>query len=394
MLTPSLAPRVSKVRGLWIVAVVLLASASLAWRPRVPTPQFEREFNYTSFFKGNTHAHSTQSDGLDSLGDILNWYRSADYNFLVVSEHNRVVRKFKEPGGRRVSIARFNTDQFIAVRGEEISYYAPPRVEFGDQGTGEVETTGSDDQEDKVELAPDKLGHHLISTQVHVNGLCLDESIPGRRFKSVPRALSDAIRRIRKQPGAIAQINHPNYTWALTADVMAQYGARASLIEIANQHPLVRNAGDADHPSVESKWDDLLSQGVRVYGVASDDVHSLKDPQDGRGAGKGWVQVAAPILTQASLCKALKAGAFYSSTGVTLSRIQVQGGAYLVEAGGSFDHVIEFIGKSGKVLQSQHASLAQYTLAGDEGYVRARVTRTSDGAKAWTQPVWVKTASP
>jgi hypothetical protein len=49
---------------------------------------------------------------------------------------------------------------------------------------------------------------------------------------------------------------------------------------------------------------------------------------------------------------------------------------------------VEFVGQGGRVLQSGKAGsdgAARYRLAGEEGFVRARVT-TGEGKHAWTQP--------
>ncbi len=34
------------------------------------------------------------------------------------------------------------------------------------------------------------------------------------------------------------------------------------------------NQGDADHPSTEQLWDDVLGRGLTLWGVASDDAHA------------------------------------------------------------------------------------------------------------------------
>jgi hypothetical protein len=48
---------------------------------------------------------------------------------------------------------------------------------------------------------------------------------------------------------------------------------------------------------------------------------------------------------------------------------------------------IQFITKNGRVLQDTTAESATYTIKGDEGYVRARITN-ANGGMAWTQPVF------
>ena len=47
-----------------------------------------------------------------------------------------------------------------------------------------------------------------------------------------------------------------------------------------------------------------------------------------------------------------------------------------------------FTGRDGVVLSEQVGLQANYRIEGDEGYVRATV-RSSQGARAWTQPVFL-----
>ena len=42
------------------------------------------------WYKGNTHTHTTVSDGDSPPSDVVRWYRQRDYDFLVLSDHNAV----------------------------------------------------------------------------------------------------------------------------------------------------------------------------------------------------------------------------------------------------------------------------------------------------------------
>lgn len=41
-----------------------------------------------NWYKGNTHAHTTNSDGDSTPDEVTRWYREQGYNFLVLSDHN------------------------------------------------------------------------------------------------------------------------------------------------------------------------------------------------------------------------------------------------------------------------------------------------------------------
>ena len=104
-------------------------------------------------------------------------------------------------------------------------------------------------------------------------------------------------------------------------DVLQARGA--DLIEIANSYP-TGNSADATYRGTEALWDQVLTNGMRIYGTASDDTHdvSVGSPTP---PGLGWVQVAAAERSASSICQGLKNGRFYASTGVELTLVMVVG---------------------------------------------------------------------
>ncbi len=70
---------------------------------------------------------------------------------------------------------------------------------------------------------------------------------------------------------------------------------------------------------------------------------------------------------------------------VTPDRLEVR-----VRPRGDYRYTVEFVGAGGRVLAGSVTNPAVYELAGDEPYVRARVT-DSGGAVAWVQPVFTTT---
>ena len=98
---------------------------------------------------------------------------------------------------------------------------------------------------------------------------------------------------------------------------------RTRLFEVFNGHPLVNNLGGGGVPGLEEVWDRMLSSGKMLYGIAVDDAHYFKRPEDKTAPrpGQGWVYVRAPRLESRALVEALERGDFYSSTGVELQSI-------------------------------------------------------------------------
>jgi len=249
------------------------------------------------------------------------------------------------------------SDTFLAIAGEEISSNSTDR--FGNQ------------------------------LPIHVNSICSNgTTVPPTSFSTPRVTLRDTVQRVVATSNGVAQINHPNYFYALTAsDIAFADGAR--LIEIANQHKDANNAGDAMHPSVETIWDDVLSAGHLLYGVASDDSHAVS-PKSWSPPGRGWVAVATPVLTPAAVCASLVSGDFYASTGVEIGAIRVTDSTIsltIIPSPGTnpADYETKFIGHSGVLLSTLSGLTPTFKLNGERGYVRAKVSYQNARA-AWIQP--------
>ncbi len=127
-------------------------------------------------------------------------------------------------------------------------------------------------------------------------------------------------------------------------------------------------------------WDEILSAGKLIYGLAADDSHTVT-----AHAGQSWIVVRADVLDQSSILAAISAGDFYASTGITLNDYAVD------DEGISVDSMngerVTFIGQNGAILQQTQGSAAQYLFLGNEPYVRAEVQNSYE-QYAWMQPVF------
>jgi hypothetical protein len=229
--------------------------------------------------------------------------------------------------------------------------------------------------------------------RIHVNGLGVTArpegkiDWPDRSQHDRVILYANALTAATNLGAAIIQLNHPTWHWGMTPELLADVGRRgAKLVEIANVQFTKWNAGDQDHPSTEALWDEVLNAGITMWGVASDDAHDYA--ADGSGkypAGGGWVVVKARRDPQAIL-DALATGKFYSSTGVSLTRADVENNDLVVEivSEPSRTYTITFI-ENGKPVATVSGLTARHALP-KSGFVRAVITR-DDGKKAWVQPV-------
>lgn len=326
-------------RGVLVVfCAVWLGTATASARQEAPALRW---------YKGNTHAHTLNSDGDSTPDEVARWYREHGYRFLVLTDHNFLT-----------SVDGLNAlhgadEQFLIIKGEEV--------------------TSSFD-----------------GKPLHVNGLDTSARVGAQTGTSVVDVLQKNVDGIRRVNG-ILHINHPNFMWATTAEELRQV-QRYRLFEIFNGHPLVNQQGGGGVPSLEEVWDQILSSGRLVYGIAVDDAHTFKQPgnPDVAGPGRGWVMVRAPRLAPRPIVEAIEAGDFYASTGVVLRDVSVSAARVSVEVAPvpSSKYRVQFIGQGGRLLHESPEPTASYTVTGSEGYVRARVLE-SNGRVAWVQPVMV-----
>lgn len=324
-------------KALATLGLLLLAGCEKPQPPRRP-----------GWYKGNTHAHTNLSDGDSSPRAVVRWYKDHGYQFLAVTDHDRL--DWELLGG-------MSEDGFVLVPGEEVT-----------------STVGG--------------------LPVHVNGLGIDSAVKPSLGNDVLETLQLNINAVRDASG-IAQVNHPNFGWALDADTLSRARGYA-LLEIFTGHPSGNTFGGAGRPGAEQLWDKVLSEGRIVYGVAVDDAHHFQGLiVPGRAdPGRGWVVARAPALSARAVTEALERGDFYASSGVELDDIVADkaGLRVAIHRRGDEGHTTEFVGRGGKVLKSTGDNPAVYRFTGRELYVRAKVT-SSLGECGWVQPVFISKAS-
>jgi hypothetical protein len=309
------------------------------------------------FLKGQLHLHSSNSgDSSTAPEAVVRWYAARGYDFIVFTDHNRVTRA--RGAGRMLVMPGVELTQNLAT------------------------------------CAPPEPGH---TCNLHVNALFVSARAPfavtipppptDRRLDCYLRALQ-----VATALGGLAQLNHPNFNYGAGDAVVKELARRGvRLLEVANEAVDSSNGGDARHPSTEALWDSALTGGLTVWGVASDDAHHYEDAGAVRARGetaytgdRGWVMVRAR-REAAAIREAVSRGDFYSSNGVTLARLQVDGAAMLLEVASRSSHRFTFIGPGGRVLKQSDGTSARFPLAGQHGYVRSVVT-DRQGHRAWIQP--------
>ena len=386
------------------------------------------------WFKGNTHCHSFWSDGKWYPEMVVDWYKSHGYGFLVLSDHNLLSQGQKWVELKNAHVKEGIFDDYLD--------------RFGDNW---IETRIRNDKK-QVRVKPLNEFRHLYEEAGrfmliqgeevtpkggHVNAINTIEAIGRQEGKTIREKLQKSIDLVLEQEKRYGQemlphVNHPNWKWHVTAeDIMHLTGEQ--FFEVYNGCDTDSDMyGDPNHPGQERMWDIVLAMRLGVldmpvmYGLATDDTHVYHKVQSkGSNPGRGWIMVRARYLTPEHIIKAMEAGDFYASSGVTLKDIQFDGKQLSIkidpEPGASYE--TQFIGtlknfnsesherldKNGKplnvsrvysddigrVLKTVKGTTPSYKLKGDELYVRAKVisnkpmknTAIQGMTKtAWTQP--------
>ncbi|MCI0334107.1 MAG: hypothetical protein L0228_12890 [Planctomycetes bacterium] len=394
------------------------------------------------WFRGNTHTHSLWSDGNDFPEMIADWYRAHGYHFLALSDHNVL-----SEGNRWIT-----HDEI--VKRENSEALAKYVNRFGNDWVEQRGTPGKPDHEirlkplDEFRKLVEEPGKFLmiqgeeISDQaeglpVHLNATNIEKLLPPVGGRTVSEAIENNLRAAEEQAESTGReifvhLNHPNYHYAVTAEDVAAV-IRERFMEVYNGHPGVGHLGDEHHASVEQIYD--IANTIRIgqlgapplFCVATDDSHHYDGQQPVR-PGRGWIMVRAAELEPDTIVRAIKAGDFYASTGVTLrdvrydtdkKRLRLE-----IEPDEGVEYTTQFIGTKlgydpkseprvdakgkplrttrkysaeiGQVLATVKGTSPTYQLTGNELYVRAVVTSSKphndpsfkdQHQQAWTQPV-------
>ncbi len=394
----------------------------------------------TRWYKGNLHTHSLWSDGNDYPEMIVDWYVGHEYDFLSLSDHNILSRGEKwvpeSLGQKRGAIdglkryrARFG-DDWVETREKD------GKTEIRLKSLGEFGPK-FDKPGEFLLIQAEEITDHYGSLPIHINASNIAELIRPKGGSSVRDTIANNLIAVQQQSERVGQpiiahLNHPNFGYAVTAEDMAAV-VQEEFFEVYNGHPGVNHLGDDTHVGLERMWD--IANTIRIadmkhrplYGMATDDSHNYFGNR-GSSPGRGWVMVHASDLSPEALMRALSAGDFYASSGVTLKSLRFDGNAKSlsleIDAADGVEYTTEFIGTLaeydktstavvdkdgkeitatrsyssdvGKVLATTKGTTASYKLTGKELYVRAVVTSTKkhwnpsfDGQaeQAWTQPV-------
>ncbi|MFC1640096.1 PHP domain-containing protein [Gemmatimonadota bacterium] len=373
------------------------------------------------WYRGNMHTHSLWSDGDAAPETVVAWYKENGYDWLSLTDHDVLLQ-----GERWYPIT--DDGRLTPARVQELrETFGENRVVTRDaDGVPEMRLKTLEELRNRFEAPGDFLlieGEEITDRSegkpLHFNVLNPAAFIPTQGGETVNETVERDLRAVNQQAeqtgrNMLVHLNHPNYGWALSPEQLAMMEG-THLFEVYNGSTECNNNGDSTHASMDEAWD--LANMIRLtqldlgplYGVANDDTHNYFEWAPNRSnPGRGWIMVRAESLSTDAILNSLRAGDFYSSTGVELKDVQVGPDEYVVKiaAERGITYTTQFIGtqiahgipgKTGVVLHETTETTASYSFRGDELYVRAKVISSRMQVnpvesemvpeQAWTQPV-------
>jgi hypothetical protein len=286
------------------------------------------------FHKGNTHMHSTRSDGALSPADVCGIYRDGGYDFVALTDH------FLPNFGFPITDTRaFRSQRFTSILAAEL--HAPATA------SGEL--------------------WHIVGI-----GLPADFAPTG------PKESGPALAQRAADAGAFVTLAHPAW-YALTIED-AQNVPAAHALEIYNhKSQTTTDRGDGTYLA-----DQLHAAGRRIMLCAADDAHFQQRDYFG-----GFVMVKAADNTEEALLAGLKSGAFYASQGPVIESVVYSEDS--VEIACSPASAVMVLGRGTRAVQRLDAGMTRVTLPLGQiptgGFARVVVV-DAERRRAWTNPVW------
>lgn len=215
------------------------------------------------WLKGNLHCHSNQSDGEPSPQQIVDIYAERAYDFLSITDHNRLT-----------DVTSLDDKGMTLIPGCELN-----------GGKGE-------------------LGQHFHLVLIGQH----------REVKPSPEMSVHDLVALAHSAGELCWIAHPSWSSLTSGDLLPVEGIIG--VEVYNttcHHGIGRGESVV-------QWDELWARDRQPLGLAVDDAHWHYPDAIG-----GWVWVQAAGRDQADILAAIRDGMFYASTGPTIEAVEFDG---------------------------------------------------------------------
>jgi hypothetical protein len=284
------------------------------------------------WLKGNTHIHSTASDGGKTFSEIAKLYSAAGYDFL------------------------FRTDHWA------VSDCAADVEDYPLLWLDGIEIDGQD------------------STGASFHTVCLGKISGIRKEEGYESALASA-----RRQGAILIAAHPFWMGNSFEDCLRW---DFDGVEIYNHVCRWLNGKSCGL----AHWNEMLKKNPEVLAFAADDAHLSENHP---GYNGGWIMVNAKGCSPNGIMESIRAGNFYSSCGPVIENISFEGGVLHLKTSPVQFARLAGPGSCGARLGSfsgERMTEISFEIPGDWEYAYAEL-EDERGLRAWTNGLFVGGAS-
>ena len=278
------------------------------------------------YYKGNTHAHTTRSDGTQSPESVMRMFKDAGYDFLVLSDH-------WTPGPTQ------EFEGMLVLTGAEYDFNFPEQV-------------------------------------LHIVGVFPDADAA----RGFTHAMDHpgVIDRINAQGGA-AILCHP--AWSLNTPEMIKGVQGVCAVEVYNSFSgRPWNASRADSSLL---LDEVATAGRCIPQVAADDCHFYTGEQL-----MSYTMLQADELTPDGVIAALKRGSFYASQGPQFIDAELTDTELIVRTSpvSRCSFISNLVYVAGRCRMGEGMEENVYQLQPGETFIRCEI-EDNWGRRAWLSPV-------
>ncbi|MBO5372373.1 MAG: PHP domain-containing protein [Lachnospiraceae bacterium] len=343
-----------------------------------------------NWYKGNLHAHTTNSDGKLTPEQVVLIYKQHGYSFMCLSEHDYFT-DLRE---------KFDSEDFILLPGLEGS------VCLLDSSCMDMDAAEYTDGKGYVDMTREelwgnfkKIGKLRMMKTHHIHGIlgnaamrkaagdkCLKENeyTPVRVYfdtwdgKKAAQDLSDYL----KSRGCFTTYNHPIWSRVDCEEVRDLKGIWA--MEIYN-YATVNECGEGEDTVF---LDAMLRRDNAIMAFASDDNHNGGVYPESFG---GYIMVQADALTHENIVNSMLEGRYYSSNGAEITQWGIKGDKVYVACpkGRRINFIFGGSIGSSRTVAAENGIPLTYVecpILGQETYVRIEVVDENEKC-AWTNPV-------
>ena len=290
--------------------------------------------------KGALHCHTTRSDGRGTPDEVIRLHKQNGYDFMALTDHRIYNYKNYAPETDMLIIPGMEMDRSIEGRPGVHCFHIVCL------GKGEGENPYQQDRSFESAKVKDQFALQPDLDKWH-------------------------------EDGQMTIYCHPEWSNTPAREFDQLKGNFA--MEIWNSGCVIENGLDTN----AAWWDDLLMQGQKIYGVATDDGHAMNQHC------VGWVRVNAEKSID-SVREALKEGAFYASCGPEIYDFYIEDGQVVVECSPCAEITARADIYPLPRRVSENGDLTRHTFKLPDciRYVRVTVT-DAQGRRAWTNPIFL-----